>query len=110
LPKPRYSLAQAELTGAAAKNPQRYRKRKEPVSESEIGPPPHWLTAGEIAAWIELVAVLPWLDGTQRAIVALAARQSARLRAGTLDGAGMNLLRLVLGQLGATPADFRRVR
>jgi len=41
--------------------------------------------------------------------MAITALLAGRMRLGTLPDSGLNLLRLCLGQLGATPADFSKV-
>ncbi|WP_143747778.1 hypothetical protein [Mesorhizobium temperatum] len=61
------------------------------------------------AAWQELAENVPWLNASHGGIVSITALLAGRLRTGTLSDSGANLLRLCLGQLGATPADFGKV-
>ena len=109
MPRPRQSLAQARLTGAAAKNPQRYRTRREPLVTEPLGDPPEWLTAPQRRVWRELDRRLPWLNMSHRGITGIAAILQAKMADGTLGLPGMQLLRQVLGQMGATPAMAGKV-
>lgn len=106
---PRKPLALARLTGAIAKNPQRYRDRIEPKVSATLGPPPKWLKPEARVAWNELDDRLPWLDMSHRCIVGLASYLQAKVRDGTLGVPGMNLLRQILGQLGATPVSSSKI-
>lgn len=107
--RPRKPLALARLTGAAAKDPQRYRNRHEPVDHRPIGEPYKWLKPEAQAAWREMVPTMPWLRFCHRGIVGITAHLAGQMRAGGLGVSGMNALRQCLGSLGATPADFHRV-
>lgn len=104
MPAPRKPLALARMSGAVAKNPARYRSRTEPMVADPLGDPPAWLTDIEADAWSELNTRLPWLNCSHRAIVEIASVLQGRFRAGDLGVPGLQLLRVVLGQLGATPA------
>lgn len=106
---PRKPLAAARISGAMAKNPQRYRSRIEPIVTEPLGSPPEWLTSAEADAWTDFERRLPWLKRSHRCIVGIAAYLQARVAAGTAGVPAMQLLRLVLGQLGATPVDFHKV-
>jgi len=63
--RPRTPLGKAELTGAAAKDPQRFRDRSEPASEP-LGSPPAYLSAEAKTAWREFAAEWPWLTRSDR--------------------------------------------
>ncbi|MBB4002642.1 hypothetical protein [Aurantimonas endophytica] len=63
----------------------------------------------EADAWCAFEASLPWLNRSRRTIVEIAAILQARLASGTLGVPGMHLYRVVLRQLGATPASASRV-
>jgi hypothetical protein len=52
---------------------------------------------------------MPWLNSSHRAIVGITAYLSGRFREDLLGVSGLNLLRLCLQSLGATPADFSKV-
>jgi hypothetical protein len=99
----------AIASGAYAKNPARFRGRNEPNVDDPIGDAPDWLGADAKAAWHQYAATLPWLNQSHRAIVEIASVLKGRLAAGTLGVPGMQLLRVTLGQLGATPADVHKV-
>lgn len=110
MPRPRLSRAQAELTGAYARNPKRYDARIEPAASGELGDPPHWMTDGAngmaATAWRAISAEVPWLNASHRALTAIAATLLGRVMAGQEVGVqALNLLRQCLGQMGATPAD-----
>src|SRR5262245_15528222 len=109
MPRPRNPLGLAVASGAFAKNPARYRGRNEPLVSDPLGEPPAWLIPTAKDAWHEFAATLPWLNASHRAIVEIAATLTGRLRVGTLGIPGMQLLRVTLGQLGATPADAGKV-
>lgn len=100
---PRKSLTQARATGAIAKNPQRYRARTEPLVTSPLGAPPEWLTVPQRAVWRDMAKRSPWLNKSHRGITGIACILQAKMADGALGLPGMNLLRMTLGQMGATP-------
>lgn len=106
--RPRLPEAMAKATGAAAKNPQRFRDRKEP-KVAKLGPPPEHLSAEEVEAWHLFADEIPWLGSSDRAILIAAARLRARLIADTLPLSAFGELRQVLNALGATPAARTKV-
>jgi hypothetical protein len=107
--KPRKPLSLLRATGTFAKNPGRYSGRNEPLVTDPIGGPPDWLPDGAKVAWRELTPTWPWLNRSHRGITEIACILAAKLADGTLGVPGMQLLRVTLGQLGATPADFAKV-
>jgi hypothetical protein len=107
--RPRNSFAAARMSGALYKNPQRYRTRKEPLVTDPIGSPPAWLTDDQADAWNDFADRLPWLNRSHRGIVGIASVLQAKQANGELGVPGMNLLRLVLGQLCATPTTAGKV-
>jgi hypothetical protein len=56
-----------------------------------------------------LAGQLPWLNRSHRGITQIAAMLVAKMAAGTLGVPGMNLLRITLGQLGASPVTAHKV-
>ncbi len=106
--RPRTPLDAAKATGADAKNPQRYRDRKEPKVEA-LGEPPKHLDDEARAEWRRLAADIPWLGRSDRAIVESAALLMARRTAGDLPASLYGELRQTLTQLGATPATRSRI-
>lgn len=66
--------------------------------------------AAQAAVWEQFAHELPWLNGSHRALLEIAAVTRARLIAGEDVGVqALNLLRQCLGQMGATPADATKV-
>ncbi len=104
---PRKSLAQAALSGALYKNPQRYRALSEPKVSRLLGEPPTYLTAAEAAIWKSFADNMPWLNYSHRGITHIACYLEARMAAGLLGVSGMNLLRQCLGSMGGTPSSSR---
>lgn len=104
MPRPRKSIAQARLTGSYAINPGRYSARTEPLVTDPLGAPPGWLTVPQRAVWRDIERRMPWLNKSHRGITGIAAILQAKLADGALGLPGMNLLRMTLGQMGATPA------
>lgn len=106
----RTPLAKAQVSGAAAKNPQRFRDRKAPRSIKPLGEPPGGMGDGEKQQWQELAAELPWLHSGHRVMLALVCRYAARLASGQdLAPAEGQLLSSTLSKLGATPVDETKV-
>jgi len=107
LAPPRKSKAQAALSGALYKNPQRYRDRIEPLVTAELGDPPTWLKPAAAEAWEDFRAKMPWLNKSHRGITELAAILQGRMAEGVLGIPGQTLLLRVLGSMGGTPASSR---
>lgn len=105
--RPRKPDAVQEATGAFIKDPQRARKSPK---VSALGPPPKRLTDIQREAWLELADEIPWLGRSDRKVVEVAAKLTARLM--TDPDMGVNAiaqLRMCLTSLGATPADRSKV-
>lgn len=107
--RPRLSLSQARLTGALSKNPQRYRPRVEPAGTEPIGDPPNWLAPDVAEQFRDLTERQPWLNASHTGIAIIAAYLQARMAQGTLGIPGMQLLRVTLNQMGATPVSAHKV-
>lgn len=104
MPRPQLSLAAARVSGAAAKNPQHYRGRTGISTGEPIGGPPEWMNNHQRAAWRDLAGRLPWLDRSHRTHLAVTCAIYGRVMTGRDVGVQeLNLLRLCLGQLCATP-------
>lgn len=104
--------AVAELTGAADRNPKRYRSaaagRRSP---RPIGAPYATMAAAEKDAWRDFVSTLPWLAGSHRAILRLACVIRVRVETGENPGVSlMSAYSALLSKLGASPSDEARVR
>lgn len=109
MPRPRTPKPVAEASGAAAKNPQRFRERSEP-KVSALGDPPDFFNETECAAWLGFKKEMPWLAESDRAIVEIAARLRGRLISDPEMGVNaLAQLRLCLSSMGGTPADRSKV-
>jgi hypothetical protein len=110
--RPRVPLIKAQVTGRTLRNPRRFSNRSEPTVDTPLGTPPKWLKkSSEREAWATLSAELPWLNSSHRTLVALACGILGRLIDGEEVGTkAMNLLRQMLGSMGATPSDATRVK
>lgn len=91
----------ARITGADTKNPARYRGNAPKVGP--LGDPPGHLTEAERGHWLALAGELPWLGSSDRMLLELAAKISARIAGGGFTVGLMTELRLCLGAMGATP-------
>ncbi|SKA31067.1 hypothetical protein SAMN05428963_113111 [Consotaella salsifontis] len=61
-------------------------------------------------AWETFVREVPWLNGSHRSFLEIAATIRGRLMVGDDVGVqALNLLRQCLGQMGATPSDASKV-
>lgn len=112
--KPRLPLAKAKLEGRDKKDPQRFKSRNEPEPAGPLGDPPDWLTDTDTnkqrSAWLLFKKEIPWLTEHDRILVQMAASIQGRFMAQQEVGVqAMNLLRQMLGQMGATPADRTKV-
>jgi hypothetical protein len=104
----RTPTAKAKITGAANKNPSRYRGLNSPTL-SAIGEPFECMGNAEQVAWHDFVAELPWLNRSHRAIVHLACILRCKVHGGS-DGVNyLQVYSATLSKLGATPADASRV-
>jgi hypothetical protein len=109
MPRPRTPKERAEVTGRTKKDPGRFAGRSSPVT-GPLGDAPAWLSPGQVAAWEVFRTELPWLQMSDRHLVALACLIQARVVAGEDVGATLlNQLRLCLMLMGATPADRSKV-
>jgi hypothetical protein len=109
MPNHRTPAAKALVEGRHLQHPGRHKGRAAPRLEP-LGSPPNWVRTEVAAAWDSLAADLPWLNRSHRALVEIAATVLARLRSGDEVGINaLNLLRLCLGQMGATPVDAGKV-
>lgn len=105
--RPRLPESVAKATGAAAKNPQRFRGRKAP-KVGPLGDPPEHLTEDEAAAWFTLADEIPWLGSADRLLVETAARLAVLMRT-EFKAAYATELRQILSAMGATPAARSKV-
>ena len=111
MPRTRLPAAKAAATGAAAKNPQRHKARREPAATKALGNPPSWFDDVQAGMWEGFKAELPWLAESDRAVMEIASVLRAQVMAqpAEIGVTKLNLLRLCLAQLGATPADRSKI-
>jgi hypothetical protein len=111
LPRPRTPLVKAKATGRILHDPKRFNSRREPQSNGPLGKPPKWMKSPtQIEAWRTFEDELPWLNHSHRALVAIASDIRGKLIAGDeVSVNGLNLLRLCLSQMGASPVDSSRI-
>lgn len=112
--RPRTPKAKAAVTGRDQHDSKRFKNRKEPVVNDDIGKPPAWLKDTDkkkaLTAWKTLVKEIPWLNSSHRSLVAMASDVFGRMIAGDEVGVqAMNFFRQCLGQMGATPADASKI-
>ena len=109
--RPRVPLIKAEITGRTIRNPKRFEERAHLTVGRPLGLPPDWMTKEQKAAWKTFRDELSWLDSSHRCLLEIASTIRARVMTGADNGVkAMNLLRMCLGQLGATPADSSKVK
>lgn len=110
MPRPRTPKAVADATGAAGKNPQRFRDRKDPKVAS-LGGAPDWMVCGhELSAWEGFKREMPWLAESDRTLVEVAARLRGRMIKDPEMGVNaLAQLRLCLQAMGGTPSDRSKV-
>jgi len=106
--RPRLPDAVAKATGAAVKDPQRFRDRKPPKA-APLGQPPKHLDEAQAEAWHMFAEEIPWLGAADRTILAAASILRAKMIAGDLSIGGITELRQILNALGATPAARSKV-
>lgn len=112
--KPRNPLGKAKLEGRDKINAGRFRGRVEPSPNGPLGAPPTWLadtdTSKAKSAWLLFQREIPWLTESHRILVGMAATVQGRIMAGQEVGVqSLNLLRQMLGQMGATPSDASKI-
>lgn len=110
MPRHRMPTAKAEVSGAAAHDPQRFRNRTGHAGAAKIGQPFASMSPAERGTWEELVCDLPWLTRAHRQIVKLTCVLIARMDADPNPPvASAQVLSALLSKLGATPVDDSRV-
>lgn len=107
-PQPR---EMAELTGATAKDPQRYKDSSK--SELPLGPAPGYMTDEQKACWDELsfYAIPGVLTGADKQILEVVSNLLAEYRQEPKDFAIGKYTHLIggLARLGMTPSDRRHI-
>ncbi len=111
---PRKPLAKAAVEASAIKNPKRFKDRTEPKPNGPLGAPPKWVADTEAckakSAWLLFQKEIPWLTESDRMLVGMAATIQGRIMANQEVGVqALNLLRQMLGQMGASPSDKSKI-
>lgn len=111
MPRPRTPVVKAQVTGAAVVHPERHRGRAEPATGRPLGEAPDWFADGQAAVWEGFKRELPWLTEADRAVVEIAATLRFQFKTNPVEfgATKLNLLRLALAQMGATPADRSKI-
>lgn len=110
MPTPRMPTAKAAVSGASAKNPQRFRDRKAPAKTRPIGEPYESMTDEQKAAWYDISREAPWLHSAHRTLLRLVCYHAARLHAGEEIGvSASSVFTTMLGKLGLTPTEESKV-
>lgn len=109
--KPRLPAAKAEASGAALKNPGRFKDRKAPKGTRPLGDPYALMTDAQRVAWAEFAAEMPWLNSSHRVLLRLACVWAAKLDdpEAEFGVSATQALSSILSKLGATPVDETKV-
>jgi phage terminase small subunit len=109
MPTPRKPTAILDASGAFRKNPDR--RRVDPATTGDLGPPPRYFDKTQKKIWKELAEMAPVnvLANADRWCCELACVLMGQLRAGSLSVAQGAQLVSLLSRLGLTPADRSRV-
>lgn len=109
MPAPRLPALKARVTGAAAKNPGRFKGRADPKI-APVGNPPAHLSRNAKCAWRMFVRRMPWLTASDEAMLGIAAMiQGLLMDREDVGVAKLNLFQSVLSKLGASPTDRTKV-
>ena len=111
MPRARTPMAKAIATGRTLHDKKRFKHRIEPVVKDPLGKPPKWMKKpSQIEAWNTLAAEVPWLNSSHRAVVGIASEVLGKMIANEeMSMNALNLLRLCLSQLGATPVSASNI-
>jgi hypothetical protein len=109
MPKPRTPKDKAEVSGAAAHDPARFKDRKSPKRTRPIGEPYAAMTESQKAAWAELSYEMPWLTSSDRVMLRLACMWIAKMDDDDFGVSATQALSSILSKLGASPSDVSKV-
>lgn len=114
MPRPRKPLTAVKTEGRETKDKGRFAGRNEHDASGPLGDPPPYIidtdTCKAKSAWHALEVEIPWLTKRDRSLIEMACMVRGEIIAGGFPGVQkMNLLRQMLGQMGATPADATKV-
>lgn len=101
--------AKAEVSGAAAHDPQRFRDRPK-VKGRPVGEPYTAMTESQRTVWAECQSEMPWLRSHHRQLLRQACVLAARLDTDPEFGVSAHqALSAIWSKLGATPVDESKV-
>jgi len=108
--RPRTPTAKAELTGAKAKDPQRFRDRSDP-ERVEIGKPPVHLNELEKKAWAEFLFEWPWVQRSDRSSLASLCVMRVRMETQKEDlkAADFKEYRMQVSAFGGNPTTVSKI-
>lgn len=109
MPRPRVPKSKAEVSGAAAHDPQRFKERKVSKRTRPLGEPYAAMSDKQQVAWEELRFELPWLNSSHRPLVRLACVWMAKMDEDDFGVSATQALSSILSKLGATPVDETKV-
>ena len=108
--RPRLPALKAEASGAAIKNPGRFKERSAPKAARPIGQPYKGMTPAQVAVWEESAANMPWLNSGHRLLLRQVCILAARMETDPEMGvSALQALGAALSKLGATPTDETKV-
>lgn len=108
--KPRIPTKKAKVSGAALKDPGRFKDRKEPANPIPIGAPYKGMTPAQVKVWKECAENMPWLNASHRLLLRQVSILAARMETDAeLGVSAMHALSAMLSKLGATPTDESKV-
>ena len=100
----------AEVSGAALKDPARFKDRKTPTKTRPVGSPYKGMTPDQVEVWDECAANMPWLNAGHRLLLRQVCILSARMATDPEMGvSALQALGAALSKLGATPTDETKV-
>lgn len=108
MPRPRIPVAKAKLTGAAAKNPQRFRDRSEP-DHKPLGPAPGYLSRDARRAWKEFAKEWPWIGYSDRKALAVLCQLWEVIERGDAGVNEFKEFRLQCSAFGGNPTTKSKV-
>lgn len=109
MPNHRTPNAKADVSGASAKNPQRFRDRKGPKRTRPVGEPYKNMTESQKEQWHEVVECAPWLHSAHRQLLRAFCVAAANIAKGQTGGGNIQALSSIASKLALTPVDETKV-
>ena len=108
--RPRLPAMKAQVSGAALKDPARFKNRKAPPTPRAVGSAYKGMTPDQVEVWEECAANMPWLNAGHRLLLRQVCILSARMATDPEMGvSALQALGAALSKLGATPTDETKV-